>query len=87
VAKKKPAWKIAALKEARESLIDLEDDGMKLEMLTDYHWRFKNWNIWPSSQLAMKAGVKRKWKQGEFIKFIKSLKESDDFWSKTKQKI
>ena len=52
----KPLWKIIAYKEALIEIIELEDDGFNIERLTDWHWKYKNINIYPSSKKIVKNG-------------------------------
>lgn len=64
---RKPVWKQLAYKKALKTHFELEEDGYKVEMLTDYHWRYKNVNIWP--------GSKKYQEQGENVKCYEDLEE------------
>lgn len=55
-----PAWKRIAIEEAREDIIYFMDEGYKVEMLTDYHWKINGVNVWPSSKKYQKEGHKVK---------------------------
>lgn len=67
-----PAWKIRALEEANDLWVELHDEGHKLEKLTDYHWRYKGVNIWPSSKKYQTADGTVK-EYSDFKEFVKSL--------------
>lgn len=69
---KTPAWKVAALADARDQWYELHDDGYKIEMLTDYHWKYKDVNIWPSSKKYQRKGEKVKHYQ-DLIELITTL--------------
>lgn len=60
------------LADAESVLIDLEDEGFKVERLTDHHWRFKGINIWPSSKKFQKKGGEVEYYE-KFKPFIKTL--------------
>ena len=54
---KTPRWKKIAYREALDEIIELEDEGYKIERLDDYHWKYKDIDIWPSSKKYQKNGV------------------------------
>lgn len=61
------AWKKVALEQARVDAIKIEDDGHKVQMFTDYHWRIDGIDVWPSSKKFMVGGVVRRYKRLENI--------------------
>ncbi len=50
-------WKQKNLEEARLEVVELEDDGHKVIMCTDYHWKIDGMDVWPSAKKYMKGGV------------------------------
>ncbi len=58
------AWKKQALAEAQIQINQIEDDGHKVQMFTDYHWRIDGIDVWPSSRKYRKGdGVVRHYKK------------------------
>lgn len=61
MARHYPQWKVLAMKDALDQIIDIEDDGHTVERFTDYHWRINGMNVWPSSKKYEKHGVIREY--------------------------
>lgn len=51
------AWKIRALEEAEEQIIEIEDNGATVLRCTDHHWKINGIDVWPSSKKYMKNGI------------------------------
>lgn len=56
---RKLAWKKIALQEAREEIIEIQDDGHDVVMYTDYHWKIDGIDVWPSARKYMRYGKVR----------------------------
>lgn len=57
MSRRYPAWKSAALREAQEVVIDIEDAGHEVLRCTDHHWKIDGIDVWPSSKKYMKHGL------------------------------
>lgn len=56
------AWKLAALNQANDEAIAIEDEGHTIERFNDYHWRVDGRiDVWPSSKKYMVRGVVREY--------------------------
>ena len=65
------AWKKEALKQANKDWYELHDLGYRLEMLTDYHWKYRGVDIWPSSKKYMRD--KKVKTYTDLVDLVKSL--------------
>lgn len=52
-----PMWKVLALDEALEQIIEIEDAGHEVVRYTDYHWKIDGVDVYPSSKKYIKDGV------------------------------
>ncbi len=68
-------WKKLNLRKANEELIELLDDGHKIDLLTDWHWRIDGVvDIYPSTKTYNLFNTKEyKQYEGTLTKFVKSL--------------
>lgn len=66
-------WKRINLKEAIDEVIEIEDSEIRVDRLTDFHWKINGIDVWPSTKKYMVNGEIKKYnKLNEIFSSIKT---------------